>query len=84
MLLGDVAFEEFLHRSDTGLSADELASGWKLHAAMEEFAAATPDHLSAEVIDHPLWRVVQAAASQFLEALHDQRAPKLEANTPTP
>jgi hypothetical protein len=51
---------------------------------MEEFVAATPDHLSPEVIDHPLWRMVQAAAGEFLGALLDRRSAEAEANTPTP
>ena len=72
MLFGDVAIEEFLARTDTGLDELQIAAGWRLVARIEELLEEAkaeewmdPNYL----IDDPRWRAIRTAAAEFAEGL---------------
>jgi hypothetical protein len=63
---GDAGAEEFLGRTDTGLSQRQIEAGRELTALMRQLSDETPAHIKpADLIDDPRWRKIREAAARF-------------------
>jgi hypothetical protein len=70
MFFDDAAVEQFLDRSDNGLSQPQQDAGKRLAELMRALSDETPDHIDpSELIDDPRWKNIRAAANRFSELL---------------